>query len=139
MNHDSGKQPFLRAIEADRYDKAVRLAYADWLEERGYDDEAVLQRAWTVERQEAEDWLRWFADECGYHDGYEGERKITYEEVIEFGRVYQETGDGWTQFGSTDAQDTMCHHRKEFWKHWQTITGVVVPEDKKDAFFSCSC
>src|SRR5262249_51543453 len=38
------KKAFEDAILADRYDGDTRQVFADWLEENGYDDEAVIQR-----------------------------------------------------------------------------------------------
>lgn len=59
------KSVFEKAIQEDRYDEATRRVFGDWLEEHGFDDEAKVQREWTREKQEAEDWLRDFANKCG--------------------------------------------------------------------------
>lgn len=48
---------FEEAIAENPYDRATRLVYADWLEEHGHDDEALVQREWTKEWQDAKGYL----------------------------------------------------------------------------------
>jgi uncharacterized protein (TIGR02996 family) len=62
------REDFLRAIEQRQkenfQDPAIRLVYADWLDERDEADEAERQRKFV----EAETWLRKFA--VGYFETY---------------------------------------------------------------------
>ncbi len=169
MNHDQekDKQKFLDAIKDNRYDGELRLVYSDWLEERGLDDEALTQRKWTKEKQEAEDWLREFASRCGdtcvegygtdyydeggtYHEGEERWEPITYEMVIEAGWHVIKEGYGLTQHGSERARDLFSSYRDEregdqvnlekFWECWELVTGhKASSEDKESVPFGCSC
>src|SRR5438477_6621276 len=97
------KKAFEDAISADRYDGDTRKVFADWLEENGYDDEAVLQRSWTPEKQRAEDWLLDYATECA----------MTYEELIEAAKNYLDTGDGYCLGDMTP--DIVFSGAAEFW------------------------
>jgi uncharacterized protein (TIGR02996 family) len=155
---DSDKKKFEEAIKADRYDGDLRLVFSDWLEENGLDDEAVVQRAWTKEKQQAEDWLRDFASKCGdtcvevYGSGYyeddvnnEGTEvyaPITYEIVIQAGWDSINEGYGFTQIGSERARDLLYEgdNRSKFWECWQLVTGHSVSEETKEVYaFGCSC
>lgn len=46
---------FERAIEEDPEDLETRQVFADWLEERGFDDEARAQREWDGDEEEEEE------------------------------------------------------------------------------------
>ncbi len=60
---------FERAIKEDRYDSFSRQVYADWLEERGFDDEAMEQRRLAApEWVEADKWLRRYAKVMNPYD-----------------------------------------------------------------------
>jgi len=64
---------------------------------------------------------------------------LSYGALIEYGRSHAK---GWddgyvTQFGGEDWRDGF--NAGTFWPAFEKITGTVVPEDKKDHFFSCSC
>lgn len=52
------EKAFLAHFDATPDDVAPHHMYADWLEERGRDDEAAYQRRWTAEIGKAERWLR---------------------------------------------------------------------------------
>ncbi len=145
------KEAFLTAIAEDRYDQQTRWVFADWLEEHGLDDEALVQRSWTRKKQEAEDWLRDFAVKCGetctnygYKEPCDEWEKITYEMVIQVGHDYVDHGHFFTQVGSEAARD-MCQGETAelFWKHWQTVTGRTKAAREEDEWmdgpFSCSC
>lgn len=45
------RQAFLDAIKENPYEPSNHYVYADWLEENGFDEDALLQREWTPERQ----------------------------------------------------------------------------------------
>src|SRR5215210_5526362 len=62
----------------------VRLVLADWFEEFGFDDEAYLQRTWTPERQEAENYLINYARKLCVED--ERPFEISYKELVEIAR-----------------------------------------------------
>lgn len=60
---------------------------------------------------------------------------VSYDDLIYSARAYLETGEYWNEgdkFESTDMPIT-------FWSDYELVTGEVVPADKRDHFFSCSC
>lgn len=142
---NSEREAFEKVIKEDRYDTASRFKFSDWLEEHGFDDEAVEQRRMaTAEWVQADKDLHHFADECG-HNCYAGdetpENRMTYEMVIQAGYTYIKTGGYFIQYGNEDARNMMYTKkvRDKFWKNWQIVTGVKVEEDKQGTVFSCSC
>jgi uncharacterized protein (TIGR02996 family) len=122
------KKAFEDALRADRYDGVTRKVFADWLEENGYDDEAVLQRSWTPEKQQAEDWLVEYAREC----------EMSYEELIEAANDYLDTGEAYCL--PFDTPDIVYSGADEFWERFSLATGRGVSEDHRgETFFRCAC
>lgn len=80
----------------------------------------------TVQCSASEQWLRKFA---------ELQADITYNELMTGARDFLDSGeylcDGgkWEGFYIPDI----------FWFHYESVTGVEVPEDKKTTFFTCAC
>lgn len=121
---------FLAALDKDRYDKTTRMVFADWLEEHGYDDEAVFQRSWTREWQEARDHLLLCSAEC----------RITYDELLEAATAHLSGKEG--DYGATlllghDTPDIM-YDTETFWRAYQTVTGRETGGDR-GGFFRCAC
>jgi uncharacterized protein (TIGR02996 family) len=150
MSVQAEKQAFLVLVAQDKYNQSNRLIFADWLNEHGMDDEAEVQRAWTPEKQKAEDWLRDFAVQCGGTRGFEDEeeyygpyQEITYEMVIQAGHDFVDSNgeDYFVQMGTETARSLMYEEgtREKFWEYWQLVTGVTVGEEKQGTVFSCSC
>jgi uncharacterized protein (TIGR02996 family) len=122
------KKAFEDAIRADRYDGVTRKVFADWLEENGYDDEAVVQRSWTPEKQRAEDWLREYGAEC----------EMYYEELIEVANNFLDKGHGYTL--SFDTPDIVFSGAEDFWDHFALATGRKDAEAHRgEVFFRCAC
>lgn len=62
----------------------------------------------------------------------------TAEDLIQAGRDYLDSGDRLVQQDSETLRDDT--NAKEFWKHFQVITGIVVPESELDSVpFCCTC
>lgn len=146
------KEIFESAIKQNRYDQSTRLVFADWLEEHGYDDEAVVQRLWTKEKQQSEDWLREFAGTLGetctnYDDVWQHKTKavweiIAYDMLIKVANEFLDTGEGFIQMGSEMARDILYNDtvREEFWKHFAVVTGRSASEEQKEELFiGCYC
>lgn len=151
------KEAFLKAITADRYDQTTRWAFADWLEEHGYDDEAQEQRLWTREWQKSRDWLEDYASKINEHEAYapydlsksynryipeEIERRsipsLTYEELMAAAKKHIESGGSGTRWLDFDIPDFVREQRGEFWRHYS----IVTREDhggRGTSFFRCSC
>ncbi len=123
------QEAFEEAIARDPRDVAARKIYADWLEDNDQPELADLHRAWTpAALVEAFAWMQEFADR---HD-------LDLGDVISAGHV----GDWYTQIDGQSAQDEFYDEgvQKEYWRHWQVITGVVATEaHRTDTVFSCSC
>ncbi len=139
------QESFELAIKKDRYDQTTRLVFADWLEENGLDDEALIQRSWTREKQESEDWLRDYAEDIrntnyyrgeGYYESY-GRKEFSYEDLLAAARSHLETGEETAVLGlnGPDSRDTM----EEFWQHYAIVTGTAVQEGYGNTFFACDC
>jgi uncharacterized protein (TIGR02996 family) len=121
-------QAFLKALANDPYDQETRLVFADWLEEHGLDDEAAEQRAWRREKQEAEDWLRFFAPKL----------EMTYKELLEVGEDIAQSGEYC--FGDGEAPYLMQHNWEDFLKHWKNLTGSDAPDEPgRETRFRCAC
>src|SRR5262245_19131327 len=123
-------QRFLAVLDRDRFDKGTRMVFSDWLEEHGYDDEAVFQRGWTREWQEARDHLLLCAAEC----------RIPYDALLEAAKDHLE-GKG----GDEEATLLLGHMTPEvmydtetFWRAYQTVTGKDTGGDRGD-FVRCAC
>ncbi len=124
------RQAFEEAIERDPYDLHTRKVYADWLDEFGSDSDADLaaeQRAWTVEKQRAIDWITDYARELA----------MTYAELIEAAREYLRTGHACCL--SFDTPDRVYEDNDAFWERFEQATGEGVEADKKHPFFRCAC
>jgi hypothetical protein len=48
-------------------------------------------------------------------------------------------GDYVTEYGSEHWRDTFPALSAEFWRNYEIVRGVTVPDDRKESFFSCSC
>jgi uncharacterized protein (TIGR02996 family) len=105
MSQDPDKEAFEEAILANRYDRPTRLLFSDWLEEHGYVDEAVIQRSWTPEKQQAEDWLAEHARTHGW----------TYVELISSAIQYLD--------GRISLDLEFCAGR-DFWSQFSIATGI---------------
>ncbi len=150
------KESFELAIKKDRYDQETRLVYADWLEEHGEDDEALIQRKWTPEYQRSEDYLRNYAARINYKEAYgpyrdddeisEEEKRegdnyhtvVTYEQLLEGAEEYLEGAES-SIYLNFDTPDFIYEEREEFWKHFAVVTGRDVEEHERGTFFRCGC
>lgn len=83
------------------------------------------------EKAEAERWLRAYADEID--EGF-GTLIRAAEAYLDHGEYfYGAAEDGY--HGKFEGEST----HPDFWKHYQAYTGRIVPTDKQDSFFTCSC
>lgn len=154
----SDRQLFLDAITSNPRDMDLRKVYADWLDENDCPEQADIQRTMTIEQyQEAESWMVDFASYCSSYtdDGYSHHfqtgwepddstiRRATFtltkEQLLQKANEWLDNGEYWTQWGFEGARDRMYNDEEIFWKHFQTLTGRFVPDDKKSNFISCSC
>jgi uncharacterized protein (TIGR02996 family) len=144
MSQEDDRRAFLKAIADNPWDaEGPRLVYADWLDEVGEYDEAERQR----QHVQAERWLREFAGRHGGNfgeDDEDGYVSTTYEQVVQAGRDFADTGDYYTQYGSDSLRNAMykTSTAAEYWRCWSVVTGLPVPgecEEVPPSPFSCSC
>ena len=127
------REAFLAAIEKDPYDLHTRKVYADWLDEFGADadaDEAVVQRKWTAEKQDAIVYLTEFAAEIEAESG----------EPFSYQKLLMCIEDGGINFYGFDTPDC-CRRvdRDKLWECYELATGRNLGDDKPWLSFSCSC
>jgi uncharacterized protein (TIGR02996 family) len=124
------RKAFEDAIERDPYDMQTRKVYADWLDEFGSDPDADLaaeQRAWTVEKQRAIDWLTEYARDL----------EMTCTELIEVAQEHARTG--YAHGLPFDTPDRVYEDNDAFWEQFELATGQTVDPEKKQPFFRCAC
>lgn len=61
--------------------------------------------------------------------------ECTYEELMARAEDWLRNDEWWIEGGRFEGI-SIPH---EFWEHYQDVTNSVVPEDKQQNFFSCSC
>lgn len=118
---------FLATLESNPYDELTHRALADFLEEQGEDDEALVHREWTKPNQEAKDFLKKLA----------GELRMTYEELIKEGH---DIASGFYCFGDDDGPEVIRDGWEDFQRHWRVLTGQDTPKVSiDDTYFRCAC
>jgi hypothetical protein len=60
---------------------------------------------------------------------------ITVDDVLEAAKAYLETGEYWNEGGLFEGRGLY----PEFWTDFEIITGIPVPENDRNNFFTCSC
>ena|SRR2546423_13601643 len=139
MSNDLIREQFIEALKKDRYDYDTRKIYSDWLEDNGFDDEALFQRSLTPERiNEAKVFMERLAYECSRRE-YEDEYIITPKMLIDEARKYVETGEELII-----AVDTPSYDEDKFWEYYMVLTEQRIPKEKLEQpywkeFISCSC
>lgn len=80
------------------------------------------------DRSVSEQWIRDFAEKIGQ----------TYDGLMDAAQWWHEERE-YTNCGQNEGyKDGSESEWREFWMHWQQVTGVV-PSDTSGWFFSCSC
>lgn len=84
---------------------------------------------------ESEAWIRNLCDDMdiGYSEMMSGADAWVETFNQRWGRDYV------TQQGSTSWQSEFPEQAEEFWRHYEIVRGVNVPQDRRGSFFSCSC
>ncbi len=78
----SEREAFLKALAKNEDDTALRLVFADWLDEHGEHEEADRQRKWPA----AKEWFIRFCRENNPQPGeYTDAHPISYERLLEMG------------------------------------------------------
>lgn len=127
------KAGFEAALKENPYDCDTRLIFADWLEENGFDDEAVEQR-----RKATPEWV----EAHKAIEDFSGALGMTDRELLELATKHAESGEYFYLNGN--SQDESYKHiiwgqEEQFWSAYQIVTGKVVEEDRRGDIFACSC
>ncbi len=64
---------------------------------------------------------------------------FSYERMMETARENVRSGSEWPEYLTGGAGMESMSTPDDFWKHFEIVEGIKVPEDKKQNFFSCSC
>ena len=81
-------------------------------------------------KRRSREWMERFAKEA----------EMPCEDLLKHATAYLATGNEYVEFGTQHAQDAFYRKGKEFWRHFEILTGLVVPEHQdEDSPFSCSC
>lgn len=135
------RQRFLDHLAAHPRDFVARKVFADWLDEFGTDADAefaVVQRAWTLEKCDAVDWLTEYAARLSNGD-FDGDKQfvITYDELLAAARNHLATGDDYCL--PFDTPGMVWDDNVAFWRNYELATDSVVDEEIKTTFFRCAC
>ncbi len=115
------KAEFDKTLLADKYDQTTRLIYADWLEERGYDDEAVWQRSWTPEWQGSEDYFIELVEQST-------DEMMTLERLKGVVKEFLEQEYLWDNilYDLRLPEPMEFYRGSKFWKQWEIYTSTSV-------------
>jgi len=83
----------------------------------------------------SEKWIRDYAEKFGdnYEDLMAG--ADAWVNSTGWGEYYYGPSDGNGMRGTYEGEST----DPEFWEHYERVRGVVVPANKRESFFTCSC
>lgn len=131
---DEMKIAFEKAILDAPYDKASRMAFADWLYERGLDHEAEWQASWTPARQKAEEFFKDVASRSGYE--FDDFIKMIKEG---FTFTYVVRDECW--MGDPDEASARMGkaNRDGILKQMMIDYRLLDESHEGDIYFSCSC
>lgn len=138
------REAFIQALRDNPTDAVTHAAYADWLEENGFDDEAGVQRAWTLAKhQAAEEFMREYAEALSGH-GDVDEDEQAYREVTPEMVMEQADAELAKPFGGRiglgfQTPEMVWSKREEFWKHYSVLTGRPIEDGFGATFVSCGC
>lgn len=125
------RDQFLRAIKDEPMKPANHYAYADWLEDNGFDDEARIQREWSVEKQlAAEAFVGDYAKQC----------QLSMRELLWEADTHIDDESHYFLCEGFDDPKSSYEEMRVFWRHFEVLTGRPVPAGRdNESFTDCSC
>lgn len=78
------------------------------------------------------------ADAVLWIEAFASQLDLSYRELMEHVRNYIETGDVFTEYGSSNMSDIFWGSSEDFWRNYELVIGSEVKE-KDASIFSCSC
>jgi len=79
----------------------------------------------AIEEATAEQWIRAYADSLN----------VGYKDLVDSARYFLESGEYMCRGAVLDGEYTS----KAFWGHFEKLTGIPIPAEKRENFFTCSC
>jgi len=64
---------------------------------------------------------------------------ISYGRLMEYAKLNIERHGDWPEYITGGSEMEGESIPDDFWEHYERITGVVAPENRRDNFFTCSC
>ena len=107
------------------YPRQIRSLRHVWTHPDFPEQEALQDANLTYEPVSSELALQQFADNIG----------VTYKQLMCGAKDFLSRGDYMQDGGKFES----VYAGEEFWNHYEAVTGIKVPEDKRGSFFSCSC
>jgi uncharacterized protein (TIGR02996 family) len=131
------RERFMKALEKNEDDTAVRLAFADRLDEQGEHEEADRQRKWPASKA-------WIIGYCEDHQPGEFDEfeRLTYEDIMEIALEAAVNADDDGGHINCGRNMELCYSGQwpEFWKHWSIVSGIPLKtEVVQNMRYSCAC
>jgi uncharacterized protein (TIGR02996 family) len=114
---------FMSALTNDPRDVTTRRIFADWLDDHDEPELAGEQRAWSLKKYDAEQFLKKFAE--NYYYG-------TWQEMV------KRTLSGEMCFSSDSGPEEA--RTNEFWEAVEAVSEKSISEEQRDSTrFRCAC
>lgn len=99
--------------------------------------EVAKEEAEALAKKTAREWITSFAASLG-SPSWDDSDSLSFDQLMKMAEKWVDTGEE-SCLGSTDYQDATGAQWAVFWKHFETLTGKSLGEDKDTTFFRCSC
>jgi uncharacterized protein (TIGR02996 family) len=130
---DKTRANFYKALVENPHDHDTRKVFGDWLEERGWDDEAQFHRRYVRSSTRAIERMTALAEQVA---SLPGAPYYTYEQFMEKLEDIRTGGAGDISIGYTDPD----YDPEEMWNDYEIITGKSMESSKRSwDIFTCSC
>ena len=141
----SERDEFLAAIQENWTDLELRAIYADWLAERGEDEEADRQRNYGKIMEEAKQWIAKFSEEeiGGPEEYSRNDECVSVDDLVSTALTWTGTDgeDRWGEYiymGTNERYiDIDSSTMDKFWEQIYVLTGKRAKDSPR--FFSCAC
>lgn len=98
-------------------------------------EDAFASVAWLEDMAAALGGPEWY----DRNDDVRRDKGLTFASLLEAGRDYCQDDSFYLHMGTNEDYKSVFYGKeKEFWRHWQLVTGIAA-KDPDASFFSCSC
>jgi uncharacterized protein (TIGR02996 family) len=134
------RKMFVHGLAVDEDDEQLRLAFADWLDEQGENEEAERQRNWKAAKE-------WIFRLCEEHpdrpyDDQPTTAELTYTSLMTRAADAVNCQYSYIQCYSNESLARELNNSTgEFWRNWSIVTGIPIPHEKlrSETYFGCAC